>query len=72
MLSAHQPGSVWRVTTAARVFVLALALGRVLSAGDMRGLLVTVVAVTLVAAVTCILEREVPERLLGYPRGGRG
>ena len=64
MLSAHQPGSVWRVTTAARVFVLALALGRVLSAGDMRALLVTVVAVTLVAGVTCILEREVPERLL--------
>ena len=49
MLSAHQPGSTWRVTTAARVFVLALALGRVLSAGEMRGLLVTFVAVALVA-----------------------
>lgn len=63
MLSAHQPGSVWRVTTAARVFVLALALGRVLSADETRGLVVTVVAVILVAAVTCILEREVPDRL---------
>lgn len=64
MRTVHQPGSTWRVTTAARVFVLALALGRVLSAGEMSGLLVTLVAVALVAAVTCVLEREVPERQL--------
>ena len=64
MLSAHQPGSTWRVTTAARVFVLALAVGRVLSAGEMRALLVTFVAVTLVAVVACVLEQQIPERQL--------
>ncbi|GIN05660.1 hypothetical protein Pve01_73180 [Planomonospora venezuelensis] len=64
MLSALQLDSVWRVTTAARVFVLALALGRVLSAGEMASLLVPAVAVVLLAAVACFLEREVPERLL--------
>ncbi|WP_210648550.1 sensor histidine kinase [Nocardioides sp. SYSU D00065] len=64
MLSTHQPGILWRVTTAARVFVLALALGRVLSAGEARGVLLPFVAVVLVATVTCVLEREVPDRLL--------
>lgn len=64
MLSAHKPGGVWRATTAARVFVLALALGRALSAGEMRDSVVIVVAVVLVAGVTCILEREVADRFL--------
>ena len=64
MLSAYRPGSTWRVTTASRVFVLALALGRVLSAGEMRDLMVTIVAVILVAVVTCILEQQVPDRQL--------
>lgn len=62
MLSVLQPGSTWRVTTAARVFVLALALGRVLSAGEMRDLMVTFVAVALVALVACVLEQQVPAR----------
>jgi signal transduction histidine kinase len=64
MLSANQTGSTWRVTTAARVFVLALAFGRALSADGMRDLLATFVAVTLVATVTCLLEGQVPDRQL--------
>src|SRR5690349_259185 len=66
MLSPHQPDSTWRVTTAARTFVLALALGRVLSAGGTRGLLVTFVAVALIAAVTCVLEQQVRDRQLAW------
>src|SRR5687768_5728639 len=64
MLSAHRPDSTWRVTTAARVFVLALVMGRALSAGEMRGLTVVFVAVCLVASVACALERQVPDRQL--------
>ena len=64
MLDSHQLGSTWRVTTAARVFVLALVLGRVLSGGELGSLSVTLIAVALVASVTCMLELEVPERRL--------
>ena len=64
MLRSHQPGNAWRVTTAARVFVLALSLGRILSAGEISNLLVTFVAVALIAVVTCVLEQQVPERQL--------
>ena len=62
MIRVHQSGSTWRVTTATRVFVLALAFGRLLATGEVRDLLVTFVAVALVAMVTCILELQAPER----------
>src|SRR3954471_15115100 len=57
---AHQrprDGS-WRVTTAIRVFALALASGQVLSAGSVGSVGVVLVALVLVSAACCAVELQ--------------
>lgn len=51
-----QPGRTWRVTTAARVFVIAVALGQSLSSDQLGSAGTTLVALATLAAVTSALE----------------
>lgn len=48
----------WQVTTATRVFVVALAFGQALSAGSLKTVGVLLLALTILAAVTCAIEYE--------------
>lgn len=48
----------WRVTTAARVFVLALATGQTLTTGTLPAVAIILVALATLGAVTCVLELE--------------
>ncbi|QIX27812.1 sensor histidine kinase [Nocardioides sp. JQ2195] len=49
-------GKSWRVTTAARVFVLALVFGLTLSSGTINSAGVILLALVLLASVCCVLE----------------
>lgn len=51
-------GRTWRIATAARVFVLALATGQLLSAGNIDSAGITLLALVLIAAVACTVELE--------------
>lgn len=48
----------WRVTTATRVLVLALAVGQVLSAGDFQGIGIMLLALGLLAGVACVFDLD--------------
>lgn len=56
----HGPPPVgsWRVTTAARVFVVALTVGQTLSAGSLGAVGVILVALGLLAALSCAVEAD--------------
>lgn len=51
-------GRTWRVTTATRAFVLAVAAGQVLAAGTLESVGIILISLVLVASVACAVEFE--------------
>ena len=56
----------WRVTTAARVFTLALATGRAVSSGGLDDAVVALAVLGILAALASVLELYAPEPLLRW------
>lgn len=59
--SGHSARRAWRITTATRVFAIALVLGRVFSAGVLGQLAVLIMLLGLVAALACLVEGIFPD-----------
>ena len=59
-------GRTWRVTTAVRVFALALASGRALPTGDLDEVLIVLALLAGLALLTVLVERTVADRALRW------
>jgi signal transduction histidine kinase len=53
---SHSAGRTWRVTTAVRVFAIALVVGRALSVDGVRGVAVLVIVLALIATLASLVE----------------
>jgi signal transduction histidine kinase len=58
---SHSARRTWRITTAVRVFAIALVVGRALSAGGVSRLAVVVMVLGLMAALASLVERVGPD-----------